>query len=118
MTGISVPKTGAGRNSTYLIVRDRESYAFALASAAVALQMEGDRVRQEHIALGGVATRPWRAREAEALLTSRTIDREIALAAGRAAFADARAGEHNAFKIELGARTVADAIMTAGRKTQ
>ncbi|OED00722.1 xanthine dehydrogenase family protein subunit M [Rhizobium sp. YK2] len=118
VTGISVPKTGAGRNSTYLKVRDRESYAFALASAAVALEMDEDHVRRAHIALGGVATRPWRAREAEALLTGRTIDREIALAAGRAAFADARAGEHNAFKIELGARTVADAIMTAGRKMQ
>jgi xanthine dehydrogenase YagS FAD-binding subunit len=118
VTGISVPKTEAGRRSTYLKVRDRESYAFALASAAVALAMDGDRVRQAHIALGGVATRPWRAREAEALLNNRTIDREIALAAGRAAFAEARAGSHNAFKIELGARTLADAIMTAGRKMQ
>ncbi|MDP9592367.1 UNVERIFIED_ORG: CO/xanthine dehydrogenase FAD-binding subunit [Shinella zoogloeoides] len=62
VTGISVPKTAAGRNSTYLKVRDRESYAFALASAAVALRMDGNHVRQAHIALGGVATRPWRAR--------------------------------------------------------
>lgn len=118
VTGISVPKTVAGRNSTYLKVRDRESYAFALASAAVALAMDGDHVRQAHIALGGVATRPWRAREAEDFLKGRSIGPEIALAAGRAAFADARAGEHNAFKIELGARTLADAIMTAGRKMQ
>lgn len=118
VTGISVPKTEAGKNSTYLKVRDRESYAFALASAAVALAMDGDRVRQAHVALGGVATRPWRAREAEAFLNGQAINREIALAAGRAAFADASAGEHNAFKIELGARTLADAIMTAGRKTQ
>jgi len=118
VTGISVPRTEAGKNSTYLKVRDRESYAFALASAAVALAMDGNQVRRAHIALGGVATRPWRAREAEALLNNRTIDRETALAAGRAAFTDARAGEHNAFKIELGARTLADAIMTAGRKMQ
>lgn len=118
VTGISVPKTEAGENSTYLKVRDRESYAFALASAAVALAMEGDHVRGAHIALGGVATRPWRAREAEALLNGRTIDREIALAAGRAAFANASAGKHNAFKIELGARTLADAIIIAGRKVQ
>ncbi len=118
VTGMSVPKTEAGRNSTYLKVRDRESYAFALASAAVALAMDGDHVRQANIALGGVATRPWRAREAEALLNRRTIEPDIALAAGRAAFADARPGEHNAFKIELGARTLADAIMTAGRKMQ
>lgn len=118
VTGISVPKAEAGRHSTYLKMRDRESYAFALASAAVALAMDGDQVRQAHIALGGVATRPWRARDAEALLHGRTIDREIALAVGRAAFADAKAGKHNAFKIELGARTVADAIMIAGRKMQ
>ncbi len=65
VTGISVPKTEAGRRSTYLKVRDRESYAFALVSAAVALIMEGDRVRQAHIALGGVATRPWRAHECQ-----------------------------------------------------
>lgn len=118
VTGISVPKTEAGKNSTYLKVRDRESYAFALASAAVALAIDGGRVRQAHIALGGVATRPWRAHEAETLLNGQAISRETALAAGRAAFADASAGEHNAFKIELGARTLADAIMTAGRKMQ
>ena len=117
VTGISVPKTPAGRNSTYLKVRDRESYAFALASAAVALDMDGDRVRQAHVALGGVATRPWRARGTEALLRGRDLDRELALDAARAAFADARAGRHNAFKIELGARTLADAIMTAGSRT-
>ncbi len=118
VTGISVPKTEAGRRSTYLKVRDRESYAFALVSAAVALIMEGDRVRQAHIALGGVATRPWRAHEAEAVLNGRAIDRENALAAGRDAFVDAQAGAHNAFKIELGARTLADAILTAGGKMQ
>ncbi|TWA70254.1 xanthine dehydrogenase YagS FAD-binding subunit [Azospirillum brasilense] len=118
VTGIAVPKTAAGRNSIYLKVRDRESYAFALVSAAVALEMDGDRVRQAHVALGGVATVPWRARAAEALLRGRTLDREGALAAAKAAFADARAGRHNAFKIELGARTLADAIITAGSKSR
>lgn len=116
VTGISVPKTTAGRNSVYLKVRERESYAFALASAAVALEMDGDRVRQAHVALGGVATRPWRARQTEALLRSRSLDPERALDAARAAFAEARPGRHNAFKIELGARTLADAIMNAGRR--
>ncbi|MFC5359040.1 FAD binding domain-containing protein [Azospirillum himalayense] len=118
VTGISVPKTAAGRNSTYLKVRDRESYAFALVSAAVALEMDGDRVRQAHVALGGVATVPWRARPAEALLRGETLDRERALEAARAAFAEARAGRHNAFKIELGARTLADAIINAGSKSR
>ena len=117
VTGISVPKTEASRNSTYLKVRDRESYAFALASAAVALAMDGDHVRQAHIALGGVATRPWRARAAEALLNGRRIDKGLALVVARAAFAGAQAGTHNAFKIDLGARTLADAIMIAGGRT-
>jgi xanthine dehydrogenase YagS FAD-binding subunit len=118
VTGISVPKTGAGRNSTYLKIRDRESYAFAVASAAVALDMDGDRVRQAHIALGGVATRPWRARQTEALLQGHPLTRERALDAARAAFAGAKTGHHNAFKVDLGARTVADAIMNAGSKNQ
>jgi xanthine dehydrogenase YagS FAD-binding subunit len=118
VTGIAVPKTAAGRNSTYLKVRDRESYAFALASAAVALDMDGDRVRQAHVALGGLATQPWRAHETEALLQGQLLTRELAMDAARAAFASARPGQHNAFKIELGVRTIADAVMTAGRKNK
>jgi xanthine dehydrogenase YagS FAD-binding subunit len=117
VTGIAVPKTSAGRHSTYHKVRDRESYAFALASAAVALAMRGDRVEQAHIALGGVATRPWRAPEAEAALRGQRLTRDRALAAARLPFASAQAGQHNGFKIELGIRTLADAIMIAGERT-
>src|ERR671919_1246785 len=65
ITAISVPATPAGRRSCYLKVRDRESYAFATASAAVGLEMDGGSVRAARIALGGVATVPWRARAAE-----------------------------------------------------
>lgn len=118
ITGISVPKSDAGRNSTYLKVRDRQSYAFALASAAVALKMDGGRVTRALVALGGVGTRPWRAGAAERHLTGQTLDRAVALDAAKAAFADARAGKHNAFKVEFGARTLADAIMNAGGKIQ
>lgn len=114
---IVVPKTRAGRRSTYHKVRDRESYAFALASAAVALEMDGERVSAARIALGGLATRPWRATQAEAGLTGRRLTPDTALEAGRAALAGARAGHHNGFKIELGARTVADALMIAARRT-
>lgn len=117
VTGISVPKTPAGRHSTYHKVRDRESYAFALASAAVALSMKGGRIERAHIALGGVATRPWRAREAETLLQGERLTYARALAAARAPFVAAQAGRQNGFKIELGARTLADAIMIAARKT-
>lgn len=118
ITAISVPKTKAGRASTYHKIRDRESYAFALASAAVALDMDGDRIRRAHVALGGVATRPWRAPQAEAALAGQRLTPALALAAGRAAFEGARAGTANAYKIELGARTVADAlIIAAGRNS-
>jgi xanthine dehydrogenase YagS FAD-binding subunit len=113
---IRVPKTAMGRASTYHKIRDRESYAFALASAAVALDMDGDTVRQARIALGGLATRPWRARAAEQLLAGRTLTPRVAREAGDAALQGARPGRDNAFRIELGARTVADALMIAKQR--
>ncbi len=116
ITAILVPKTAAGRRSTYHKIRDRESYAFALASAAVALDMTGDRVDRARIALGGVATKPWRAPAAERVLSGQRLTPELALTAGRAAFEDARAGRQNAYKLELGARTVADAIVIAAER--
>ena len=113
ITAITVPKTKAGRASTYHKIRDRESYAFALASAAVALDMDGYSIRRAHVAVGGVATRPWRAPEAEMALSGKRLTPELALTAGRAAFEGAKAGTANAYKIELGARTVAAALMIA-----
>ena len=113
ITAIVVPKSAAGKLSTYHKIRDRESYAFALASAAVALEMVGDLVKSARIALGGVASRPWRASEAEQTLAGHRITPDVALAAGRAAFIGARPGLHNAYKVELGARTVADALLIA-----
>lgn len=113
VTAIVVPKTRAGRRSTYHKIRDRESYAFALASTAVALEMEGETVRQARVALGGVATRPWRAAGAEAVLTGQRLTPDLAAAAGRAALDGAVAGTHNRFKIDLAQRTVADALMMA-----
>lgn len=117
ITEIVIPKTDAGRRSTYHKVRDRESYAFALASAAVALQFDGRTVERAHVALGGVATKPWRAPATENFLTGKTIGREAALEAARLAFADAQPGRHNGFKIELGIRTLADAVMIASERS-
>ncbi|NUB11326.1 xanthine dehydrogenase family protein subunit M, partial [Azospirillum brasilense] len=116
--GIAVRTTARGRNSPQRRVRDRNPLRVAWGPAGVGWGRAGDRVRQAHVALGGVATVPWRARPAEALLRGETLDRERALEAARAAFAEARAGRHNAFKIELGVRTLADAIITAGSKSQ
>jgi xanthine dehydrogenase YagS FAD-binding subunit len=113
---IRVPKTAAGRASTYHKIRDRESYAFALASAAVALDMEGDTVRAARIAIGGLATRPWRARAAEQALHGRVLTPQAAREAGEAALQGAKPGHENAFRIELGARTIADALMIAKQR--
>ncbi len=113
ITGFTVPAAPWTRRSLYLKIRDRQSYAFALASAAVALDMEGGTVRQARIALGGVASVPWRARDAEALLVGKPLDAVAAASAARAAFAGAVPRRHNAFKIALGQQTVARALLQA-----
>jgi xanthine dehydrogenase YagS FAD-binding subunit len=110
---IRVPATPLGRASTYHKIRDRESFAFALASAAVALQMDADMVRDVRIAVGGVATTPWRARRAEETLVGRPLTARAARAAGEAVLHGARPSGANRFRIELGVRTVADALMIA-----
>jgi xanthine dehydrogenase YagS FAD-binding subunit len=113
---IRVPKAAAGRASTYHKIRDRESYAFALASAAVALDVDGDRVRAARIAIGGLATRPWRARAAEQALCGKVLTPRAAREAGEAALQGAKPGRDNLFRIELGVRTVADALMIAKQR--
>ncbi len=101
------------RRSLYLKIRDRESYEFALASAAVALDLRDGRVADARIALGGVATVPWRATAAEDALRGRAIDDASIAAAGNAAFVEARAQTHNGFKIALGKQTLARALREA-----
>jgi xanthine dehydrogenase YagS FAD-binding subunit len=113
ITRIIVPAGPYGRASTYHKVRDRESYAFALVSAAIALDMHDGIVRSARIALGGIGTKPWRVPKAEAALVGRRIDADLAAEAGRIAMSDAVPGRHNAFKVELGARTVAEALQIA-----
>jgi len=101
------------RRSLYLKVRDRESYEFALASAAVALDMRDGVVADARIALGGVATVPWRAREAEEALRGQPIDDKRLTAVAESAFALARTREHNGFKVALGQRTLTRALRAA-----
>jgi xanthine dehydrogenase YagS FAD-binding subunit len=84
-----------------------------LASAAVALDLDQGRVREARIALGGVATVPWRAREAETALAGKMPNEASAEEAARIAFAAARPHTHNAFKIELGKRTLVRALLQA-----
>ncbi len=114
---IRVPVTRVGRASTYLKIRPRESYAFALAAAAVAIELHGDGTFADcRIALGGVATRPWRARDAERSLIGGALTADACRRAGEIAFVGARAGRFNGFKIELGIRTVVDALRIAGER--
>jgi xanthine dehydrogenase YagS FAD-binding subunit len=110
ITAFHLPAAPWFRRSLYLKIRDRESYEFALASAAVALDLEDGRVREARIALGGVATTPWRSQAAEASLRGKALDADAIVAAAEAAFADAMPREHNAFKIDLGKRTLARAL--------
>lgn len=104
---------GPWPRSLYCKIRDRESYAFANASAAVALDLDGQIVRDVRIGLGGVATVPWRARKAEAALRGKPLDEAVARAAARAEFTDAVPREHNRFKIALGEATIVRALLEA-----
>jgi xanthine dehydrogenase YagS FAD-binding subunit len=113
ITGFNLQAGPLARRSLYLKIRDRQSYEFALASAAVAIDLNGSKVREVRIALGGVATVPWRSREAEAALAGKTLTEDAAETAARAAFADARPRVHNAFKVALGRSTLVRALLQA-----
>jgi xanthine dehydrogenase YagS FAD-binding subunit len=110
---IRIPTQSAYRASTYQKIRDRASYAFALASAAVALDIQGDLVRDARIAIGGVATRPWRARDAEQSLIGRRLDERAARHAGELAYVNAHTTPQNAFRVPLGIAAVERALMIA-----
>jgi CO/xanthine dehydrogenase FAD-binding subunit len=115
ITSVQVPLLPEGTRSGYLKVRDRASYEFALASAAVALLVTDGVMRDARIALGGVATIPWRAHPAEDVLRGAPVTREAFAAAGEAALSGASPRPGNAFKVELGKRTVVRALsMVAG----
>lgn len=118
LTGFEVAKSPALKASHYLKARDRESYAFATASAAVGLEMDGDTVKDARIALGGVAAVPWRAAKAEDDLKGKTFSEDAARRAGSIAFEDAKPLEGSAYKIELGASVVAGALMKAHELAQ
>ena len=108
-----IPTRSVYRASTYHKIRDRASYAFALASAAVALDIQGDVVRDARIAIGGVATRPWRARDAEQSLIGRRLDERAARHAGELAYVNAQTTPQNAFRVPLGIAAVERALIVA-----
>ena len=114
ITGFRVPPGPWTRRSLYLKLRDRASYDFALASAAVALQLDDNgAVIESRIGLGGVAAKPWRSHEAEAALRGRRLDEASAQQAAEAAFATAVTQGGNDYKPELGRRTLVRALLEA-----
>jgi xanthine dehydrogenase YagS FAD-binding subunit len=114
IVAIDVPKTGFSSQSHYLKIRDRASYAFALASVAAVLEIVDGRICTARVALGGVATKPWRAYETEALLEGAAPTREVFTVAAQAAVEGAVASTQNAFKITLLQRAIVRALSTIG----
>jgi xanthine dehydrogenase YagS FAD-binding subunit len=112
ITAVDVPALPWARRSHYRKVRDRASYAFALASAAVALDLDGARIRGARVALGGVGTKPWRSHEAERALAGQPATPAAFRAAAEEALRVARAYQENGFKIELAKRTLVRALTT------
>lgn len=110
ITSIDLPALAAARTSMYLKVRDRASFAFALAAAAVALDVQAGTIRDARVALGGVGTKPWRSREAERALIGKPATNPTFRAAANAALAGAKPHKDNAFKVELAKRTLVRAL--------
>ncbi|SEU12867.1 FAD binding domain-containing protein [Stigmatella erecta] len=113
ITYVSLPASRFAARSRYVKVRDRASYAFALASAAVALELDGKTIKEARVALGGVGTKPWRSPEAEKALVGQPADEVRFKAAAAAALKGARPRTHNAFKVELARRTLVRALALA-----
>jgi xanthine dehydrogenase YagS FAD-binding subunit len=116
ITAVAIPASAAAKRSTYLKVRDRQSYEFAAASAAVGLELEADgkTIRDVRVALGGVATKPWRAREVEASLKGKAFEPEALKRAGLLAMESAVAQGDNHYKIDLAPRVIVRALMKVG----
>lgn len=113
VTAIELPANNFSKNYTYLKVRDRASYAFALVSVAVGLEMEGDTIKVARIALGGVAHKPWRKPEAEAALAGKPATTESYEQAAAILLDGAKGFGHNTFKIELAKRAIIRALEQA-----
>lgn len=115
IVALRIPSEAASfsQNARYIKLRERTSYAFAVVSAAAALEVEDGTIRKARIALGGVAAKPWRAREAEALLEGKQATAQNFAKAADLALAEARPSGDNAFKIELARRIVTRALSLA-----
>jgi xanthine dehydrogenase YagS FAD-binding subunit len=113
ITAVDLPAKGFADNHTYLKVRDRASYAFALVSVAAALEMDGNKIKEARLALGGVAHKPWRDTKAEAMLNGKEAVKENFQKVAEAIVRDAKGFGYNDFKIELAKRAVVRALRQA-----
>lgn len=116
VTAIDLPAKGFSENHAYLKLRDRASYAFALVSVAAALEMDGDTITDARIALGGVAHKPWRKPEAEALLIGKPATKENYHLVAEALLEGAKGFGHNTFKIEMAKRAIVRALGIAAKQ--
>jgi xanthine dehydrogenase YagS FAD-binding subunit len=117
VTAVELPKPRFGRNHTYLKLRDRLSYAFALVSVAAAVELDGDRIGEARLALGGVAHKPWRDEAAEASLKGKLPSSSAFAEAADVVLKDAKGHGHNDFKIELARRAIVRALGQAAAGT-
>jgi xanthine dehydrogenase YagS FAD-binding subunit len=117
VTAVELPQRGFATNYTYLKIRDRLSYAFALVSVAVGLELDGGRVKEARFALGGVAHKPWRNAQAEAVLSGRAANEGTFMQAADLVLREAKGFGHNTFKIDLARRAVVRALSQAARGT-
>jgi xanthine dehydrogenase YagS FAD-binding subunit len=113
VTHVELPKPVAGAKSVYLKLRDRASYEFALASAAVVAKVEGGHIRYVRVAMGGVGTKPWRSHEAETALMGKSVDAAHFHTAAEAALKAAKPRTDNAFKVELARRCLVRTLKLA-----
>jgi xanthine dehydrogenase YagS FAD-binding subunit len=117
ITAIELPAQGFAANYSYLKIRDRLSYAFALVSVAAALELEGNRIKEARLALGGVAHKPWRNLEAELAMRGRPADAPAFAEAAAVLLRDAKGFAHNAFKIDLARRAIVRTLRQAANGT-
>lgn len=116
ITAVTLRTNAFASRSSYRKVRDRSSYAFALVSVAAALELDGDRIKEARLALGGVAHKPWRARAAEKVLIGRTVGEASFRDAAEAELASAVGLHDNAFKIDLAKRVIVDSFLNLASK--
>ena len=117
IVSIELPENRFSKNFHYLKIRDRTSYAFALVSVAAAMDMDGSKINEVRLGMGGVAHKPWRLTEAENYLKGKTASEDVFRQAAELGMRDAKAYGYNNFKLKLGPNTIVEALKAASAKS-